>query len=239
MVSKHDVYSTKRILSIISFKVNEWYGYGYLEEIVVKRADQKLYTFKEGDFKRLHLNDIEDMLLLVVQKKLHNLDTNVVVYLAVTLCMFARRTVIQARVKELQLGVENYQKKLNLTKPKTRDVDMSRRLAYTTLSNPQGVIYEDKMKPKRFIHADELHKFSDGTLISVRDTLDQMHHELHLGYITSMRMGLWTRLDQQRTRIMIKAINQNLLDRRIMRSLEKFVGGRDYGEDRRLLQQTI
>ncbi|GJU99942.1 hypothetical protein Tco_1329213 [Tanacetum coccineum] len=62
---KHDVYSTKRILNIISIKVDEWYGYGYLEEIVVKRADQRLYTFKEGDFKRLRLNDIEDMLLLI------------------------------------------------------------------------------------------------------------------------------------------------------------------------------
>nr|GEV62077.1 hypothetical protein [Tanacetum cinerariifolium] len=55
-----------RILSVISVKVNEWYGYGHLEEIVVKRAYQQLYTFKEGDFKRLHLNDIEDMLLLIV-----------------------------------------------------------------------------------------------------------------------------------------------------------------------------
>ncbi|GKC21866.1 hypothetical protein Tco_1024016 [Tanacetum coccineum] len=215
MVPKHDVYSTKRILSIISVKMNEWYRYGYLEEIVVKRADQKLYTFKEGDFKRLHLNDIEDMLLLVVQNKLHNLDTNVV------------------------LGVESYQKKLNLTKPRTRDVDMSRRPAYTTLSNPQGVIYEDKLKRKRFMHVGELYKFSDGTLISVRDTLDQMLHELHLGYNTAMRGRQWTRLDQQRTRIMIKSINQKLLGRRIIRSLEKFIGGRDYGEDRRLLQRTI
>ncbi|GJW96178.1 hypothetical protein Tco_0177986 [Tanacetum coccineum] len=74
MVSKHDVYSTKRILSFISVKVNEWYGYGHLEEIVVKRADKQLYTFKEGDFKRLHLNDIEDMLLLIVQNKLNILE---------------------------------------------------------------------------------------------------------------------------------------------------------------------
>nr|GEV56986.1 retrovirus-related Pol polyprotein from transposon TNT 1-94 [Tanacetum cinerariifolium] len=147
-----------RILSIISVKVDELYGYGYLEEIVVKRADQKLYTFKE-----------------------------------VNLRMFARRTVIQARVEDLQLGVESYQKKLNLTKPRTQDVDMSRRPTYTTLSNPQ-----------------------------VRDTLDQMLHELHLGYNTTMRRRKWTRLDQQKTRIMIKAINQKLLDRRIMRSLEKF-----------------
>ncbi|GJT17880.1 hypothetical protein Tco_0876586 [Tanacetum coccineum] len=108
MVSKHDVYSTKRILSNISVKVVEWYGYGHLEEIVVKRADQKLYTFKEGDFKRLHLNDIEDILLLIFQNKLHTLDTNFVVHLVVNLRMFARRTVILARVEDLQLGVESY-----------------------------------------------------------------------------------------------------------------------------------
>ncbi|GJW89057.1 hypothetical protein Tco_0164397 [Tanacetum coccineum] len=113
------------------------------------------------------------------------------------------------------------------------------RPAYTTFSNPQVMIFEDKLKQKRFMCANELHKFSDGTLNSVCDTLDQMLHELHLGYNTAMKRRLWTRLDQQMTRIMIKAINQKLLDRRIMRSLEKFVGGRDYGEDRRLLQRTI
>ncbi|GKC02209.1 hypothetical protein Tco_0993819 [Tanacetum coccineum] len=137
----HDVYSTKRILSVISVKVNEWYGYGHLEEIVVKRADQQLYTFKE-----VHLT-------------------------ASYFSLFSRRTIIQERVEDLQLGVKSYQKKLNLTKPRTRDVDISRRPAYTTLSNPQGVIYEDKLKRKRFMRADELHKFSDGTLILVRDTL--------------------------------------------------------------------
>ncbi|GJU74147.1 hypothetical protein Tco_1265552 [Tanacetum coccineum] len=88
------------------------------------------------------------------------------------------------------------------------------RPVYTTLSNPQGVIYEDKLKQKRFMRADELHKFSDGTLISVYDTMSQMLHELHLGYNKSMRRRQWTRLDQQRTRIMIKSINQKLLDRR-------------------------
>ncbi|GJS87298.1 hypothetical protein Tco_0769934, partial [Tanacetum coccineum] len=44
-----------------------------MEDIEVRRDDQKLYTFKEGDFKRLHLQDIEDMLLLLVQQKLTNL----------------------------------------------------------------------------------------------------------------------------------------------------------------------
>ncbi|GKG49417.1 hypothetical protein Tco_0515869, partial [Tanacetum coccineum] len=39
----------------------------------------------EGDFPRLHLNDIKDMLLLVVQNRLFNLDGNVIVHLAAAL----------------------------------------------------------------------------------------------------------------------------------------------------------
>ncbi|GKD76200.1 hypothetical protein Tco_1334482 [Tanacetum coccineum] len=62
-----------KILSVVSVNVNKQFGYGNLQEIVVRRAVQKLYTFKEGDFLNLHLNDIEDMLLLHVQKKLFNL----------------------------------------------------------------------------------------------------------------------------------------------------------------------
>ncbi|GKF23007.1 hypothetical protein Tco_0075329, partial [Tanacetum coccineum] len=50
--------------------------YGHLEEIVVKRSDQQLYKFKEGDFVDLHLNDIEDVLLLAVQHKLFHLNAS-------------------------------------------------------------------------------------------------------------------------------------------------------------------
>ncbi|GKE50743.1 hypothetical protein Tco_1485899, partial [Tanacetum coccineum] len=49
-VSKHDVYSTKRIIAVTNFKVKEWYGYGHLEEIEVRRSDQQSYKFMEGDF---------------------------------------------------------------------------------------------------------------------------------------------------------------------------------------------
>ncbi|GJU22675.1 hypothetical protein Tco_1156017 [Tanacetum coccineum] len=40
------------------------------------KDDNALYKFKEGDFPRLNLCDIEDMLLLLVQKKLSNLDVD-------------------------------------------------------------------------------------------------------------------------------------------------------------------
>nr|GEX82269.1 hypothetical protein [Tanacetum cinerariifolium] len=41
-ILKLNVYSTMKILSVVGVKVNKWFGYGYLEEIVVRRADQKL-----------------------------------------------------------------------------------------------------------------------------------------------------------------------------------------------------
>ncbi|GKB75978.1 ribonuclease H-like domain-containing protein [Tanacetum coccineum] len=121
---------------VTNVKVNKWYGYGHLEEIEVRRADEQLYKFMEGDFPRLHLNDIEYMLLLVVQNKLLNLKGDGIVDLAVALCMFTRRIIIQKRVEDLQLGVKCYQKELNISKPRTRDEYLSRREPYTTLSDP-------------------------------------------------------------------------------------------------------
>ncbi|GKC53276.1 hypothetical protein Tco_1076021 [Tanacetum coccineum] len=87
-VSKHDVYSSKRFLAMTNVKVNVWYGYGHLEEIEVQRSDQQLYKFMEGDFPRLHLNDIKDMLILVVQNRLFNLKGEGIV---VTLVLFVFR----------------------------------------------------------------------------------------------------------------------------------------------------
>ncbi|GKA25344.1 hypothetical protein Tco_0711453 [Tanacetum coccineum] len=112
------------------------YDYGHLEEIEVRRDDQKLYTFKEGDFKRLRLQDIEDMSLLLIQQKLTNLTINKRYDLNVVLRMYTRRIIIQRRVEDLQLGVKSYQKKLNLTKPDTYRSNLMNKAAYTSHSDP-------------------------------------------------------------------------------------------------------
>ncbi|GJU36359.1 hypothetical protein Tco_1184713 [Tanacetum coccineum] len=75
----------KHGLLVTNVKVNKWYGYGHLKEIEVRRADQQLYKFMEGDFPRLHMNDIEDMLLLVVQIKLFNLNSDIIIDLVTAL----------------------------------------------------------------------------------------------------------------------------------------------------------
>nr|GEU44992.1 hypothetical protein [Tanacetum cinerariifolium] len=61
-----DVYSKRRIIAITDLKIVEWHSCKHLDWITVRRDDEKLYKFKEGDFKRLRLQDIEDMLLLLV-----------------------------------------------------------------------------------------------------------------------------------------------------------------------------
>nr|GEY32233.1 hypothetical protein [Tanacetum cinerariifolium] len=70
--SRHNMYSTKHILAVIQVEVMRKHGYGYLREIEVRRADNDLYMFKEGDLPRLRINDIDDMLILIVQNKLTN-----------------------------------------------------------------------------------------------------------------------------------------------------------------------
>nr|GEY26395.1 hypothetical protein [Tanacetum cinerariifolium] len=189
-----------------------------------------------GDFKRLHIQDIEDMLLLLVQGKLTNLTVDERFAFNVSLRMFTRNIIIQRRVEDLQLGVESYQKKLNLTKPDTYRSDLKRKEAYTAYSNPRGFIYQNKDNQNRLMCIiDELQKFSDDTLNDVRIVLDDRLKGIRMQYLPQT---IWRRSDKDRAATMIQAIDKQLKTRRIMRSLEKFVGGRLYEGDFRLLQRS-
>ncbi|GJW03763.1 hypothetical protein Tco_1562619 [Tanacetum coccineum] len=185
------------------------HGYGYLEEIVVRRADNVLYRFKEGD-------DIADF--------------------TIALRMVTRSLVIQKRVKDLQLGVESYQKNINVTKPDTTRPDLRRRHPYTPYKDPQGFIYVDDIGRNRLMRSDELYKFSDGTLTRLLSSLEDITKNIDMTYLPKRR---WSNLEKKRAHFMIKDINKLLKERRMMRSLEKFVRGRLYKTDLRLLQRTI
>ncbi|GKD53044.1 hypothetical protein Tco_1286431 [Tanacetum coccineum] len=135
--------------------------YGYLKEIVVRRANQQEFTFKEADFMRLNLNDIED------------------------------------------------------------------RSSYLNKDN------------KKFLmRADELYKFGDGTLKKVHDELDYMLKNFKLGYNKAMPRSVWTDKDKRWTTSMLEKIEYTLLTRRIMMSLECYMGRRNIKTDYRLLTRT-
>ncbi|GJQ95942.1 hypothetical protein Tco_0007081 [Tanacetum coccineum] len=195
--------------------------------ITVRRDDDKLYKFKEGDFNRLRIQDIKDMLLLLVQGKLTNLTVEERLAFNVSLRMFTRSIVIQRRVEDLQFGVESYQKKLNLTKLDTYRLDLKRRKAYTTYSNPRGFIYQNKDKKNRLMRIDELHKFSDGTLNDVRIALDDRLKGIRMKYLPQT---IWRQSDRDKAGDVIQAIDKQLKTRRIMRSLEKFVEHAEFDE---------
>nr|GEZ21725.1 hypothetical protein [Tanacetum cinerariifolium] len=180
--------SRKYTTSIMKTKVAD---YGHIKD------DDKLYKFKEGDFKRLRTQNIEDMLLLLVQGKLTNLTVEERFAFNVSLRMFTRNIVIQKRVEDLQLGVKSYQKKLNLTKPDLYRSDLKRKEAYTAYSNPQGFIYQNKDKRNRLMRIDELHKFSDGTLTDVRTALDDCLKGIQMQYLPQ---SIWRKVTKTEQR---------------------------------------
>ncbi|GJV68848.1 hypothetical protein Tco_1484357 [Tanacetum coccineum] len=139
-------------------------GHRHLDWITIRRNDNKLYTFKEGDYKRLRLQDIKDMLLLLVQGKLTNFNVEDRLALNVSLRMFTRSIVIQRHVEDLQLAYPN----------------------------PRGCIYQNKDKNNKLMRIDELYKFSDGTLNDVRTALDDILKRIRMKYLPqteNMRMS--------------------------------------------------
>ncbi|GJT64051.1 hypothetical protein Tco_1015531 [Tanacetum coccineum] len=124
METSKDIYSRHRIIVVTSLKIMEFFSYKHLEEITVQRQDDQLYTFREGDFKRLHRQDIKDMLLLLVQGKLTNLNLDEQFALNVALRLYTRHIVVQERVEDLQLAVKSYQKKINLSRPDSYHSDL-------------------------------------------------------------------------------------------------------------------
>ncbi|GKB19382.1 hypothetical protein Tco_0853305 [Tanacetum coccineum] len=141
-----------------------------------------------GNFPRLRINDIEDMLILVVQNRLTNLSGDDVAEFAIALRMFTK--------------------------------DLRKRHPYTPYKDPQGFIYVDDYKRNRLMRSDELYKFSDGTLTMLLSSLEDITKNIDMEYLPKRR---WSNLEKKRTHFMIKDINKLLKERRMMRSLEKFV----------------
>ncbi|GJT06569.1 hypothetical protein Tco_0841031 [Tanacetum coccineum] len=158
------------------------FGYGYLKEIVINRADQKEYMFIEYDFSCLNLNNIEDMYLLWVQGKIHHLDGVNEFDLINALLLYIRRIVIKKRVEDVHLGTESYQTKLKLTKPQLFKGEIQYTHPYTTMSDPIRVVYLNKDKQRTLMRFDETHKFSDGTLNQICKKLKVMLTDNVMGF---------------------------------------------------------
>nr|GEV88945.1 hypothetical protein [Tanacetum cinerariifolium] len=172
------VYSNLKITFVDEVLVDELFEYGFLKSITVTRADKKSYTFKESDFNRLNLNDIEDMNVLKAQGKLKHLGGDIEYYLVKYLLVYMRSLIIRKRVEDVQLGVESYQN-----------------------------IYEGRNEKKKFIRGDKVYKLCDGTLTDVRDQLVNLLRMNQVGKKYQwLNYKEWSDRDVQRSKVMLKRI---------------------------------
>ncbi|GJV70535.1 hypothetical protein Tco_1490530 [Tanacetum coccineum] len=170
-----------------------------------------VYKFKEGDFVDLHLNDIKDLLLLAVQHKLFQLDGSDIVDLIVALRMFTRSLIIKRRVEDLQLGVESYQKKLNITAPQKTFPGIEFKELYTLSYKPPWTVR------------------------------DELHHKIldfRLGYNKEMSRRKWTTINKRISELMVELIDKQMKERRIIRNLKRLVGAWELEMDYRLMTRT-
>ncbi|GKC86096.1 hypothetical protein Tco_1141813 [Tanacetum coccineum] len=168
---RKEVRTHMRILSVVRIKAYSRYGYDYLSEIVLRRADHQELEIAEKDFKNLYPSDFEDLNLLLLQGHLDHLSGSDKRMLSTAVKLWTRNLVIQQRVEDFQIGIESYQTRLNLTKPGWGATGYEFKHDYTIIESPQAVIFPVNNNERKIIRFNEIYKFSDGTLTWILETL--------------------------------------------------------------------
>ncbi|GJW27844.1 retrovirus-related pol polyprotein from transposon TNT 1-94 [Tanacetum coccineum] len=180
------------ILSVVRIKAYSRYGYNYLKEITLRKADHQEYTIAEKDFKNLYPSNFEDLNCFL------------------------------KRVEDFQLGIESYQKQLNLTKPGWDATGFEFKHDYTIIDSPHAVVFPVSNNKRKIMRFNEIYKFSDGTLTNIMEALDYKVKEYKVNRLNlGMNTRSWTDKDVERSKEFIHAIKRRLKTRRI--SL-KYVG---------------
>nr|GEZ16504.1 histone deacetylase 14 [Tanacetum cinerariifolium] len=91
-----------------------------------------------------------------------------------------KQLVIRQRVEDFQLGIESYQNQVNLTKPQWMATGFEYKHDYTVIESPRAVIFWDKYGVQMMMHFNEIHKFSDETLLQIDEALDYRVKEFRI-----------------------------------------------------------
>ncbi|GJX23218.1 hypothetical protein Tco_0227663 [Tanacetum coccineum] len=198
-----------RILSVVRIKVFSLYGYDYMKQIVLRRADLQEYIIAERDFKYLYPSDFKDLYLLNLQGHLNHLPPADKKILTTVVNLWTRNLVIRQRVEDLQLGIESYQTQVNLTKPRWDATGFEFKHDFIVIDSPRAVKFKDKYGVQMIMRFNEIHKFIDGTLQQIDEALDYRFKEFK---VNRMNLGLdtrfWTRKDVERNKEFMFAIQK-------------------------------
>ncbi|GJV79732.1 hypothetical protein Tco_1515602 [Tanacetum coccineum] len=208
------------ILSVVRIEVFSLYGYDYMKNIVLRRADLKEYNISERDFKYLYPSDFEDLYLLNLQGHLDHLPPEDKKILTTAVNLWTRNLVIRQRVEDFQLGIESYQTQLNLTKPRWDATGFEFKHDFTVIDSPRAVTFRDKYGVQMIMRFNEIHKFSDGTLQQIDEALDYRVKEFKVNRMNpGLNTRFWTRKDVDRSKEFMFAIQKRLKTRRIFQNL--------------------
>nr|GEW59090.1 hypothetical protein [Tanacetum cinerariifolium] len=228
-----------RILSVVRIRAYSRYGYDYLSEIDLRRADLQEHTLTEKDFKNMYPSEFEDLDLLLLQGHLDHLFGFDKRMLSTAVKLWTQNLVIRQRVEDFQLGIKSYQTQLNHTKPGWDATCYEFKHNYTIIKFPRAVVFPFNNNKGKIMRFNEIHKFSDDTLTQILETLAYRVKEFKIKRLNpGMNTRFWTQKDVTRSKEFIAAIERRLKTRRIYRNLECFVGRRVHEIDYRLLQRT-
>ncbi|GJT44387.1 hypothetical protein Tco_0953102 [Tanacetum coccineum] len=137
--------------------------------------------------------------------KLNHLSCSDKVNLFNVVNLWIRNIIIRKRVEYLQLGIESYQTKLNLTEPSWDATDFLFKEDYTIVSKKITPLFPSQGRLRLF-------KYNPG-----------------------MENRIWSEDDKRRSKEFMEVIKRRLKIMRIFRNLESFVSGRIRDVDYRLI----
>ncbi|GJU92734.1 hypothetical protein Tco_1317490 [Tanacetum coccineum] len=127
-------------------------------------------------------------------------------------------------VEDIQLGMESYQQTLNLTKPIMFFEGIDQNIPFIMSRTHKRVVYLNQHNVKTFMKLSEVKKFSDVTLIKIRENLVDMVKKNKLGTGNKRLKGRdWTDKDVKKSN---KMIDKTLKRREQLKRLEEYVRGR-------------
>ncbi|GJV71431.1 hypothetical protein Tco_1491426 [Tanacetum coccineum] len=91
------------------------------------------------------------------------------------------------RVEDLQLGVESYQKKLNITSSSTICVSNAG-MPIQHIPIPEGFIYQNKDKKNKLMRINELHKFNAANSLMFKMLRYDRLKRIRMEYLTTYNM---------------------------------------------------
>nr|GEV32007.1 uncharacterized mitochondrial protein AtMg00810-like [Tanacetum cinerariifolium] len=148
---------------------------------------------------------------------------------------------INIDLEYLRRGASSHKYTTSVTKTHVADYGHIKIIAATELKIVEWHNYKhldwitNKDKQNKLMRINELHKISDGTLTDVRTALDDRLKAIRMKYLPQ---SIWRKSDKDRAATMIQAIDKRLNTRRIMRRLERFIGGRLYEGDFKMTSLT-